>query len=167
MKKSFSNKIIIFIISIFVLISSCKPPSTLEPDRYFDTAKLVSNEVRLTILYPSLGSLHSLIELEKLRDEIKDRNGPIPSSVRNLLCYGTVKYLAEYIKIKSIDRIGQKIVFKFFPMSPANLSGLTRIVNKYSGSITPRGVMSIILSSDKETKIMDETILILKELSLM
>ena len=65
MKKSFSNKIIIFIISIFVLISSCKPPSTLEPDRYFDTAKLVSNEVRLTILYPSLGSLHSLIELEK------------------------------------------------------------------------------------------------------
>jgi len=67
MKRFFSNKIIIFIISIFVVISSCKPPEITEPDRYFDTAKLASNEVRLTILYPSLGSLHSLIELKKQR----------------------------------------------------------------------------------------------------
>jgi len=65
MKKSFSNKIFIFVISIFALICSCKSPLTLESDRYFDTAKPVSNEVRLTILYPSLGSLHSLIELKK------------------------------------------------------------------------------------------------------
>jgi len=147
-------------------VQEVKTEINLKVDIHIPEDYLQHVNLRLN-LYKRISSVEDLEEIEKLRDEIKDRNGPIPSSVRNLLCYGTVKYLAEYIKIKSIDRIGQKIVFKFFPMSPANLSGLTRIVNKYSGSITPRGVMSIILSSDKETKIMDETILILKELSLM
>lgn len=34
-------------------------------ERFFDTAELISKEVRLTVLHPSLGSIKSLVELRK------------------------------------------------------------------------------------------------------
>jgi len=143
-----------------------KPEINLKIDIRIPEDYLPHINLRLN-LYKRISSVEDLEEIKKIKDEIIDRYGPVPSSVRNLLSYGAVKYLAKYIKIKSIDRIGRKIIFKFFPISPADLSGLTKVMDKYSGSISPHGVMSLMLSSDKEEKIMDETILILKELSLM
>jgi transcription-repair coupling factor (superfamily II helicase) len=94
-----------------------------------------------------------------------DRYGPLPPSVENLLRYGLVKYLAQEIRVQGIDRIGRKIVIKFFPSSDADLNRMTQILNRYDGSITPQGVMSLSLKAEGEVEIMDETILILKELS--
>jgi hypothetical protein len=39
-------------------------------------------------------------------------------------------------------------------------------MERYSGAITPQGVMSLSILARKETEIMDETISILKELPL-
>jgi transcription-repair coupling factor (superfamily II helicase) len=78
-----------------------------------------------------------------------------------------VKHLAQNIKIRSIDRVGRRIVFKFLPSSSANLARLTKLIEKYSGSITPQGVMSLTMPADRDSQIMDETTTILKELSLL
>ena len=118
-------------------------------------------------LYKRVSSIEDLKEIDIIRKEIVDRYGPLPSGVEKLFCYGAIKYLAHKMKIKAIDRIGQKIIFKFFPTSSADLSLLTEIIEKHSGSITPQGVMSLKLFSDEESKILDETISVLKELSLM
>jgi transcription-repair coupling factor (superfamily II helicase) len=118
-------------------------------------------------LYKRVSSVENLGEIEKIKSEIKDRYGLLPRSVRNLLRYGVIKFLAQRIKIRSIDRVGKRIVVKFLPTSSANLTRLTGLVKKYSGSITPQGVMNLTMRAERETQIMDETTSILKELSLM
>ncbi len=118
-------------------------------------------------LYKKVSSVEDLKEIERIREEIKDRYGPLPPPVRNLLRYGMIKHLAQTLKINSIDRIGRRILFKFFPSFLIDLTRLAEFFKKYSASITPQGVMSLPLSAQEESKIMDETIAILKELSLM
>ncbi len=116
-------------------------------------------------LYKRISSVEDLEELNRIKEEIEDRYGPLPDSVINLLRYGMIKFLAQRIRIQKIDRIGRKIVFKFLPSSQADVSRMTRLFEKYTGSITPQGTMSIELSSDGERQLLDETISILKELS--
>ncbi len=116
-------------------------------------------------LYKRISSVESLEELSLIEEEIKDRYGPLPPTVIHLLRYGTIKFLAQRIKVQGIDRIGRKIIFKFLPSSTADIARMTGLFIRYSGSITPQGMMSIELSSDGETQVLDETISILKELS--
>ena len=118
-------------------------------------------------LYKRTSSVDDLEEIEKIRGEIEDRFGPLPPTVENLLRYGIVKYLAQEIGTQSIDRIGEKIIFKFHPRTSTDLTRLTNLLEEYSGSVTPQGVMSFPLSGGEVDDIMDETICILKELSLM
>lgn len=118
-------------------------------------------------LYKKVSSVEDLKEIERIGEEITDRYGPLPLPVRNLLRYGMIKHLAQKLKIHSIDRIGRRIFFKFFPSFLTDLTRLAEFFKKYSASITPQGVMSLPLSTQEGSKIMDETIAILKELSLM
>jgi len=120
--------------------------------------------LRLNI-YKRISSVESLDTVEKIREEMEDRFGPIPPSARNLLRYGVVKYLAQKLKIKAVDRVGKRIIFKFFPTTSAKLEQMTKLMKEYSGSVTPQGVMSLTLLEGGEAKIMDETLFVLKELS--
>ncbi len=116
-------------------------------------------------LYKRVSSVEDLEEIETIRAEMMDRYGPLPRSIENLLHYGVVKYLAQQIGVQTIDRIGRKIVIKFIPSSDANLTRMTQMLDLHDGSITPQGVMSLALKVEGEAEIMNETILILKELS--
>lgn len=148
------------------IIEERKPEINLRVDIRIPEEYLPQINLRLN-LYKKISSVETLNEIEKIREEIKDRFGPLPSSVKNLLCYGIIKYLAHKNRIHSIDRIGRKVVFKLTPHPSADLTRLGEILGKYSGSITPQGVMSFSLSGEGEEAVMDETIFILKELSLM
>lgn len=148
-----------------------------------ETSKEVKSEINLKVdiripknylpqinlrlnLYKRVSSVEDLEKIEKIKEEIADRYGPLPSSVKNLLRYGIIKYLAQKIEINSIDRMGKTLIFKFYPSSSADLGQLTELIDRYSGTITPQGVMSLSLPSRGETEIMDATISILKQLSL-
>jgi transcription-repair coupling factor (superfamily II helicase) len=129
------------------------------PDDYLPQINLRLN------LYKRISSIERLEDIDKIQKEIEDRYGPFPPSIRTLLLYGIVKFLAQMIKIRSIDRIGNKIVFKFFPTSTADLKHIHVILERYSGSLTPQGVMVLHLPSGNESDIMSETIFVLKQLS--
>lgn len=116
-------------------------------------------------LYKRISSVENLEELDRIKEEIEDRYGPLPLSVTNLLRYGTIKFLAQRIKIQKVDRIGRKIICNFLPSSGADVARMTKLFEHYTGSITPQGTMSIELSADGETQLLDETISILMELS--
>jgi transcription-repair coupling factor (superfamily II helicase) len=85
--------------------------------------------------------------------------------VENLLRYGAVKYLAQKIRVAAIDRIGGRMVLRFSPTSLADLGGLTRVIKKYGGSLTPQGVLSLPLRLDQDQAVLDETVSVLKQLS--
>jgi transcription-repair coupling factor (superfamily II helicase) len=125
---------------------------------------LPQTNLRLS-LYKRISSLESLEDMEKIRSEIGDRFGPLPQPVKNLVRYGVIKFLAQKIRIKTIDRVGQKIVFAFVPATTVDLERVTRLLKKHGGTITPQGVMTVEFSSSDDTNIMNETISFLKELS--
>ena len=129
------------------------------PDDYLPQTNLRLN------LYKRISSVRDLADLEKIRKEIMDRFGPLPPSVQNLLRYGTIKFLSQRIRVERLDRIGQKIVIKFFPTTAVDLVRMMGLFEKQRGSITPQGVMQVWLSSSGDAEVLFETISILKELS--
>jgi len=135
-------------------VEEFKPEINLRLDIRIPEDYIPQVNIRLN-LYKRISSVEDLEEIEKIREEMKDRFGPLPPTVDNLLNYGIIKYLA------------QKVILKFYPDSSANLRLLTKIIEKYSGFITPQGVVSLTLSSQGDKEIMNETIFILKELSLV
>ncbi len=116
-------------------------------------------------LYKRISSAESIDDIERIRGEMKDRFGPLPAGAKNLLRYGIIKFLAQRLKIKALDRVGAKLVFDFYPDSGADAGCLPAILKRYRGTLSPQGVMSLQLASRKEADLLDETIFILKELS--
>jgi transcription-repair coupling factor (superfamily II helicase) len=116
-------------------------------------------------LYKRVSSVESMEDMEKIRREIVDRFGPFPRPVENLLRYGIVRFLAKKIRVKTIDRVGQKMVLTFFPATTMDLARLTGLLEKHGGTITPDGVVTIMLPSAKDAIVLNETISFLKELS--
>jgi transcription-repair coupling factor (superfamily II helicase) len=116
-------------------------------------------------LYKRVSSAERIEDIEIIRKEIQDRFGPLPLGVNNLLRYGLIKFLAQKSRIKTIDRIGQKLVLQFLQTTEVDLSRMTAILEKYKGAVTPQGVMNIYLPSEGDLEAIDETICILKELS--
>lgn len=131
------------------------------PDSYLPPVNLRFN------LYKRVSSVESLQELKEIKEETADRYGPVPAAVHNLFRYGAIKYLAGRLKIESVDRSGDEMIFKFFPDSRADPGQFIRILNDYSGSITPDGLMTLKVNGSHSGKLMDETISILKELMIL
>ena len=115
-------------------------------------------------LYKRISSIEDLEESEKIGREIEDRFGPLPPGIRNLLLYGNIKLLAQKLKVRTLDRIGGKLILKFYPASPADLKRMTGLIKKRGGSITPQGVLTLNLADRTDSQVVHETILILKEL---
>ena len=116
-------------------------------------------------LYKRLSSLDDLDASVKIRAEVLDRFGDVPESVENLLRYGAIKFLSQKLRIESLDRTGQRLVFKFFPTTGVDLTRLPSLLKRYSGSLSPTGVMSLNLPARTDREFLDETVLVLKELN--
>jgi len=128
------------------------------PEEYLPQINLRLN------LYKRVSSVESVAEIDKIRDEVRDRFGPLPESVESLLRYGAVKHLAQKVKIKAIDRIGSRLILRFHPASLADLSGLTRVLKRKRGSLTPQGVLTLPLGPEAGPAVLDETVSVLNEL---
>lgn len=115
-------------------------------------------------LYKRISSVETLDEIPRIREEIKDRFGPLPRSVENLLRYGVVKYLARQRKLKSLDRIGNRLVMKLDATSVIDTERLTRLLKNQGGTLTPQGILTLRLLLDEEERVLEETIAILKQL---
>jgi transcription-repair coupling factor (superfamily II helicase) len=80
---------------------------------------------RLTV-YRRIASARTESELERILDEIGDRYGPPPVSVLNLAEYGRIRVLADALRIETIDREGQLVVFKFRSGAPIDAARLVK-----------------------------------------
>jgi transcription-repair coupling factor (superfamily II helicase) len=115
-------------------------------------------------LYKRISSAENLDEIRVIEDEIKDRFGPPPRSVLNLCQYGRIKLLAQKLKIKAVDRLDERLIFKFLPATTVALDRMTKLLNRHAGTMTPQGVMSLPLRARGEEDFLSETIAALKEL---
>lgn len=116
-------------------------------------------------LYKRLSSLEEAEEALKIRDEVEDRFGPLPPGVENLFYYAQIKFYAQEIRLKSLDRSGNRLLFKFPPEINFLWDKMQRLLRRYSGSFSPLGVMTLNLRAESEQSFLRETLFILKELS--
>ncbi len=114
--------------------------------------------------YKRISSLEKLAEMELLRQEMEDRFGPLPTSVSNLITYGGVKFIAEKLKIKSLDRMGNRLYISWPLPADSVWPKLLSVLKKRKGTIHPQGIVEIPLSPTTAEGITAETLAVLKEL---
>lgn len=73
----------------------------------------VSDQTMRLKLYRRLANLQSEEECEDMKEEFKDRFGPLPDEIRNLLFYLVVKIRAERAGLTSVAQEEDQIVLRF------------------------------------------------------
>jgi transcription-repair coupling factor (superfamily II helicase) len=83
-------------------------------------------------------------ELARLVEEWRDRYGPLPPSVENLVAYGRIRILADRLGIDAIDREGRTILIKFKREPQVDPARLLRLVRE-RGDLTllPPGTLKL------------------------
>ncbi len=114
--------------------------------------------------YKRLSSLQSLEEMDLIRQEMEDRFGSIPKTVHNLIIYGGIKHLAERLKFKSLDRIGNRLLVNWPCPENGQFKKLLSLLKKRGGSISPKGIITIPLKEADHERVVTETLAILREL---
>ncbi len=145
-------------------IDEVKSKINLRVDIRIPEDYLPQTNIRMN-LYKRISSAEAIEDIAKIRKEMEDRFGPFPPSVRNLLHYGIIRFLAQKIRVKAIDRMDSKLVLKFFPSTTVDLARMAALLKRFTGSVTPQGVMDVSLPDTDEAEIMIGTISVLKELS--
>ncbi len=94
------------------------------------------------MVYRKAASAHTEPELDQVLVEIRDRYGPLPTSVLNLAEYGRIRILADRLRVETIDREGDLIVMKFRPPAKADPAQLVRLVQERGdlALVPPNGV---------------------------
>ncbi len=85
--------------------------------------------MRLT-LYKRFAAVRDEEELEVLAEEVRDRFGELPETVRNLLIVMRVKVLARRAWIRLIRLEARRVVMIFDPKSPVDVAALTALLKK-------------------------------------
>ena len=101
----------------------------LEVDLKIDEEYVSDTNQRLMV-YRRVASAHTEENLTSLLDELADRYGPIPPSVKTLVAYGRIRMMADLLCLESLERHGQLLVVKFRPAAPVEPSLLFRFVRQ-------------------------------------
>jgi transcription-repair coupling factor (superfamily II helicase) len=116
-------------------------------------------------LYKRLSILESPEEALRIKEEVGDRFGPLPPAVENLFLYAQVKFYAQGLGLKSVDRSSSRLLIKFPAGVDFQWNKIQRLLSRYRGSYSPLGLMALNLKTETDQEFIRETLLILKELS--
>jgi transcription-repair coupling factor (superfamily II helicase) len=98
---------------------------------------------RLTV-YRRFAAVRTDAELDRLMDEVRDRYGNPPDSVRNLAEYAAIRLMADRIGVESIDREAQTVVLKFRPEAKLDPQWLFRVVQQRGDVVlVPPGTLKL------------------------
>jgi transcription-repair coupling factor (superfamily II helicase) len=95
-------------------------------------------------LYKRLSQVRAESEIVALREEIRDRYGPLPPSVEQLLAYATLRLRAETVGLVQVDRSPDALHLRFgpeTPLSPQHLAGWVRGLP--GASVSSQGVVRV------------------------
>jgi transcription-repair coupling factor (superfamily II helicase) len=96
-------------------------------DLAIDEAYVPEMNQRLMV-YRKVAEARTERELDASLEGIRDRYGPPPDSVLNLVEYGRIRVLADRLGVETIDREGRLIVIKFRPKAKVDPVKLLKVV---------------------------------------
>jgi len=86
------------------------------------------------IFYRRLASARSDQDLEEVREELRDRYGPFPSSLENLLQLMDLKLLLKRARVRRVSWEREKMVITFDPQAPVDPQRLVSAVARGKGT---------------------------------
>ena len=96
-------------------------------------ASYVPEETQRLQLYKRLAAVRDDTERDRAVVELRDRYGPLPAAVDNLLAHALLKHRAESMRIPSIERHGDRLVVKLREDSRVSAERLMQIVAATEG----------------------------------
>ncbi|HZO51489.1 MAG TPA: TRCF domain-containing protein, partial [Bryobacteraceae bacterium] len=104
----------------------------------------ISDEIQRLRTYKRIAGAASEEESRSILEELEDRYGKPPDSLRLLLRFAVLKSGAEKLAIETIDRRGGALNVKFHPGSQVDPMRLMEVVRATQGaSFTPAGVLRV------------------------
>lgn len=104
------------------------------------------------------------LEIENIRDELRELFGPIPESVRTLLTFATVKSIASRLRINRIERASTRFAFWFTPESQINAQALAELLDERKAVFTEKGVLQLELDTKDHGELLSKVERILRSL---
>jgi transcription-repair coupling factor (superfamily II helicase) len=121
-------------------------------------AGYIRDENLRLVTYKRISNIKSDAGIVRIREELKDRFGPLPEPVQNLLSYAQLKALAEAAQVKSIDRERSTVHVQFHEQTPISAESLVMLVQRDpSIQITPTGRLKIQMEKSHPSNIMART----------
>jgi transcription-repair coupling factor (superfamily II helicase) len=145
-----------------VIASEAKqsPSISLPLDAHIPEEYVPNLNTRLS-LYHRLARMEHIEELEDMTREFKDRFGPLPQPVDNLVYIMKIKVLAAGAEVNSVSTQGRQIVIKPLNInSPLKIRGESGVISKYLGVAVKIGATQIKLDTrilgERWTEVLEE-----------
>jgi len=108
--------------------------------------------------YKRLASLRNVLELEELKEEIKDRFGPYNGIVDNLFLVMNLRRVLKAFLVQQISVSDGKVFLLFHPESPVKVEKLLELIRKQKNRfrLSPDGRLSFTPKNQDWQPLMDE-----------
>ena len=111
-------------------------------------ADYIPEENQRLRMYKRVAGVETHSQLEDVEVEIKDRYGPPPPAVRNLLDYASLKLLCLRVGVNAIERKRESVTFKFRQKAAVDPEQLARFVSAQRGAqFTPDGMLKFVVKA--------------------
>ncbi len=98
------------------------PLPALLPDNYIPEAN------QRLLIYKRLASCTEEEGISEIREELRDRYGPLPPRVENLLEVMLIKLLLRKLRVKTLDFNGKELTLTFHPSTPISPARIHRLI---------------------------------------
>ncbi|MDO8433527.1 MAG: transcription-repair coupling factor [Candidatus Binatus sp.] len=98
-------------------------------------AAYVSDENERLVLYRRLARAQNEEDLEELRDEMRDRFGPVPTLIENLIAAMNVRRQMKQLMILSAILKGAQLEVRFHPDAPVETARLVKLADQNRGTM--------------------------------
>jgi transcription-repair coupling factor (superfamily II helicase) len=106
-----------------------EPEIRLGISAYFPDDYIPDVNQRL-FFYKRLASLRNPLELEEIKEEIRDRFGPYGAAVENLFLVMNLRRVLKEFLVQQISASDGKVFLLFHPQSPVKIEKLLELINK-------------------------------------
>jgi len=106
----------------------------LNVDAYIPETYIKNHNQRIEI-YKKIAAIENLQDAYDVEEEIEDRYGDLPQSVRNLLDIALIKSLGNDMKISEITQKGNNVLIQFYDAKQVDMNAIIHITNQFNGNI--------------------------------
>jgi transcription-repair coupling factor (superfamily II helicase) len=129
-------------------------------------AEYIPEENQRLRMYKRVAGVETESQLSDVGSELKDRYGPPPAAVRNLLDYASLKLLCMRVGVNAIERKRDSVTFKFRQNAAVDPEQLARFVSAQRGAqFTPDGMLKFVLIANAADDVLRSLRTVLEQLA--